>query len=149
MKCDPLNLKSRYSVPSQNANTCHVEHSHVLPIKLPVPYIENAPQKFSVPTRTLTLPACRAQTCFRAIEAAAASLRCPAVPRAVGDVTSFSLPVRGTLALQSAGAAAELALPSAGAVIGAHIETGDRAARQQGSRSPRLINNGKSDAEQS
>lgn len=73
------------------------------------------------------MPACRAQTGFRAIEVALASLRCPTVLRAVGNVTSLSLPVLGTLTLQGHGAAIEPALPLARAVIGTHIETGDRA----------------------
>lgn len=136
MKCDLLNLKSRSSVPSQKANTCHAEHCHILPIKLPVPYIENASQKSP---RRLTLPACRAETRFGAIEVALASLRCSTVVRAVGNVTGFSLPVLGTLTLRSPGAAVEPALPLARAVIGTHIETGDRAVRQEEADSQELL----------
>lgn len=127
MKFGLINLKTRYCDPSQNANTCHAEHSYVLPNKAPVPYTENSSQKFCISTRRPTLPSCRARTRFRAIEVALASLRRPTVLRAVGNVTSLSLPALGTLTLQGHGAAVEPALPLARAVIGTHIETGDRA----------------------
>lgn len=56
-----------------------------------------------------------------------ASLRCPTVVGAEGDVTGLSLPALGTLALRGQAAAVEPALPLARAVVGTHIETGDRA----------------------
>lgn len=69
------------------------------------------------------MPACRAQTCLGIIEVAVSSLGCPTVICAVGNIAGFSLPVFGTFTFQSIAAVIELALPSARAIIGTHIET--------------------------
>lgn len=69
------------------------------------------------------MPASRAHTGLGIIEAAEPSLGCPAVLCAVGDITSFSLPILGTFTFQSVAAVVEPALSPARAIIGTHIET--------------------------
>lgn len=80
-------------------------------------------KNFSLLIKRLTLPACRAQTRLSIIEVTVPSLRCPTIVCAVGNITGFSLPVLGTFTFKSVAAVIQLALSSAGAIIGTHIET--------------------------
>ena len=98
------------------------------------------------------MPACRAQTRLGIVRVAVPSLGCPAVIGAVGNVTSFPLPVFGTFTFQSTAAVVEPALSSAGAIIGTHIETANVRGRrfvsnETDSPAAPLIKEYKSDAE--
>lgn len=81
------------------------------------------------------------------------SLGRPTIICAVGNITSFSLPVFGTFTFKSIAAVIKLALSSAGAIIGTHIETANIRERrfvsnETDSQAVPLINKCKSDADQ-
>lgn len=122
MKYDLLIQTGRSSVPSQNTNVHQAECAQMLPSKSQT---EKASKSLSIRIRRFTLPSRRAQTCLGVIKVAVASLGSPTILCAIGNITSFSLPVFGTFTFESVAAVVELALSSARAIIGTQIETAD------------------------